>query len=171
MINVRLERPEDIPHVRIVNKKAFGQHMETDLVEKLRYACPDVLSLVAEEVGCIVGHIMSTSVMIDYQGAKVEGMGLAPMAVHPSHQRQGIGSKLVRKGLEILENRECPFVIVLDYQEYYPRFGFEPASKYNIESQWEGIPDEAFLISVFDKNVLRNVKGIARYRDEFNEGM
>lgn len=171
MISVRLEKSEDIPQVRTVNSEAFGQPTEANIVDKLRQACSDALFLIAEEDGKIVGHITFTPVVIDNQKAKVEGMGLAPMAVLPSRQRQGIGSKLVRRGLDILQDRGCPYVIVLGHPEYYPRFGFKPASKYNIRCQWERIPDEAFMILVFDQSTLRNVSGVAMYRDEFNEAM
>ncbi len=171
MIDVRFETPRDIPRVHDINEEAFGQPMEADLVDRLRISCPDALSLVADDDGIIVGHIMFSPVVINDGERKIQGMGLAPMAVQPSRQRQGIGSRLVEKGLEILRERGCSYVIVLGHPEYYPKFGFEPASRYGIESQWEEIPDEAFLILVIDQSALRNVKGIARYRDEFDEAM
>jgi putative acetyltransferase len=171
MISVRLEKSEDISQVRIVNLEAFGQPAEADLVDKLRQACDDALFLVAEEDDRIVGHIAFTPVVIANRKAKVEGMGLAPMAVLPGRQRQGIGSKLVRRGLDILRKRDCPYVIVLGHPAYYPRFGFEPASGYNISCQWQGIPDDTFMIFVFDQITLQNVSGVAKYRDEFNEAM
>lgn len=93
------------------------------------------------------------------------------MAVIPDRQRQGIGSMLIRKGLQILHDRGCPFVIVLGHPEYYRRFGFEPASKYNLKSQWDEVPGEAFMIVVFDHDSLQNISGVVRYRDEFNEVM
>ena len=101
--------------------------------------------------------------------SRIEGMGLGPMAVLPNRQRQGIGSGLVRKGLEILRGRGCPFVIVIGHPDYYPRFGFEPASNYAIKSQWEGIPDQAFMILVFDRKIVSDISGVARYRHEFND--
>ena len=168
---IRQENPNDITQVRKLNELAFGQPAEADLVDKLRKACPDALSLVAEEKGRIVGHIIFTTVVIDNNGQLIQGMGLAPMAVLPENQKQGIGSQLVRKGLEILGERGCPFVVVVGHPEYYPRFGFESASKCSIRSQWDGIPDEAFMIVIFDQNAMKSAKGMARYRDEFNEAM
>jgi putative acetyltransferase len=135
MIYIRLETPRDISRVHDINEKAFGQSLEADLVDRLRRSCPDALSLVAEEDGLILGHIMFTPVVINDRERKIRGMGLAPMAVQPVRQRQGIGSKLVVEGLEILRDRGCPYVIVLGHPEYYPKFGFEPASRYGIESQ------------------------------------
>ena len=171
MINIRLEKPEDVQQVRSIHERAFRQPTEADAVDRLRLTCPEALSVVAEDDGRIVGHILFTPVIIDSPKRKVEGMGLAPMAVLPKCQRQGIGSKLVEHCLKILRERGCPFVIVLGHPEYYPRFGFVPASTYKIISQWENVPDESFMIIVFDEEILQGVSGVARYRDEFNKAM
>jgi len=168
VMTIRPERPEDASQVRHVNELAFGQPLEADLVDKLRQACPDSLSLVAED-DAIVGHILFTSVVIENGGRRLVGMGLAPMAVLPSHQRQGIGSELVRRGLDILRERNCPFVVVVGHPEYYPRFGFKPASTHGFASQWEGVPDAAFMILILDAHAMAGVSGVARYRDEFSE--
>jgi putative acetyltransferase len=168
MITIRPERPEDASQVRQVNELAFGQPTEANLVERLRQACTDSLSLVAEE-DAVVGHILFTPVVVEGAGRRVLGMGLAPMAVLPDRQRQGIGSQLVRRGLDILRERGCPFVVVVGHPEYYPRFGFEPASLHGLACQWEGVPDAASMVLFLDANALEGVSGVARYRDEFNE--
>ena len=98
-------------------------------------------------------------------------MGLAPLEVLPTHQRKGIGTALVQHGLRILRERGCPFVIVLGHPSYYPRFEFEPASRYGLKSQWEGVPGEAFMVIVFDREAMCGVQGVARYRDEFDQAM
>jgi putative acetyltransferase len=98
-------------------------------------------------------------------------MGLAPVAVLPEFQNRGIGSELTRRGIEILRGMEAPFIIVLGHAEYYPRFGFEKASRYGIVSQWGGIPDEAFMILILNSEAMESVSGVARYRNEFNEAM
>jgi putative acetyltransferase len=90
------------------------------------------------------------------------------MAVLPDRQRQGIGSQLVRRGVEILEERRCPFVVVVGHPEYYPRFGFKPASRHGLASQWEGMPEAAFMVMVLDRDAMAGVSGVAKYRDEFN---
>ena len=119
----------------------------------------------------IVGHILFSPATIEGEKEIVVGMGLAPMAVLPELQRQGIGSELVKNGIERLKKIQCPFVIVLGHPEYYPRFGFERASLYKISSQWDGIPDEAFMIIAFDRGTIPEAGGIAWYRSEFDEAM
>jgi putative acetyltransferase len=163
---VREERPEDIHGIHDVNERAFGQPQEADLVDKLRRNCNDVLSLVAVEQNQVVGHILFSPATVESQERTVHGMGLAPMAVQPEYQRQGVGASLVRKGITKLESKGCPFVIVLGHASYYPRFGFEPASRYRIRSEWE-VPDNAFMILVLDKSEMEGISGLARYRPEF----
>jgi putative acetyltransferase len=90
------------------------------------------------------------------------------MAVLPEYQKQGIGSELVRAGRSKLKKKRCPFVLVLGHAEYYPRFGFEPASRYGIRSQWE-VPDEAFMILVLSEAEMKGISGVAKYRQEFDE--
>jgi len=91
------------------------------------------------------------------------------MAVLPERQRQGVGSQLVRRGLDILRERECPFVVVVGHPEFYPRFGFEAASSHGLVSQWDGVPDAAFMVVVLDATAMATASGVARYRAEFNE--
>ena len=171
MITVRSETLEDIRSVRLLNKQAFEQPTEADIVDKLRQACPEALSFVAVDEGRIVGHIMFTPAVIECGNKVIHGMALAPMAVLPDRQCEGIGTTLVNHGLKVLQERCCPFVIVLGYPEYYPRFGFERASVHNITSQWEGVPDDAFMILIFDKVAIEGISGVARYREEFDEAI
>jgi putative acetyltransferase len=168
MTLIRHETPEDIPLISSAIEQAFKRDAEARLAEKLRQACVDHISLVADDNGTIVGHIMFTPVLIK-NGKEVQGMGLAPMSVLPARQRRGIGTQLVKSGLQILRKKGCPFVIVLGHPAYYPRFGFQPASRFNIKSQWEGVPDEAFMILVLEEEAMQNVSGIAMFRDEFNQ--
>lgn len=168
MTTVRPEKPEDAPGVRHINRVAFDQPAEADLVDRLRSTCAESLSLVAED-DTLVGHILFTPVVVQGARRRVVGMGLAPMAVLPDRQRQGIGSQLVTGGLEILRGRGCPFLVVVGHPEYYPRFGFEPASRHGLASQWDGIRDEAFMVLILDAPAMAGLSGVARYRDEFNE--
>ena len=169
MITIRAEHPQDFAGVRYVNELAFGQPLEANLVEKVREGCPEALSLVADEGDRVVGHILFTPVVVEQGTRRTLGMGLAPMAVVPERQRQGIGSQLVRRGLEILRQRACPFVIVVGHPDYYPRFGFEPASKYELRCQWESVPNQAFMAMILDGAAMAGVSGVATYRPEFSE--
>ena len=110
---------------------------------------------------------MFSPVTIETQEGMIEGMGLAPMAVLPELQNQGIGTKFVKEGLRIINNTICPFVIVFGHEKYYPRFGFQRASKYGLKSQWGEVPDEAFMAMILDDSLMEGVPGIVRYRDEF----
>ena len=169
MIEIHKEGPCDQAAIHHLNEVAFEDGAEAAVVDKLRASCGNYVSFVAVDQGTVVGHILFTPVTIDNSNSI--GMGLAPMAVLPSHQRKGIGSQLVLHGIGHLHQTGCPFIIVLGHPEYYPRFGFEMASHYKLLSQWEGVPDEAFMSLVFDKAALPKAGGIARYRGEFDETM
>ncbi|HUG43923.1 MAG TPA: N-acetyltransferase [Acidobacteriota bacterium] len=168
LFTIRSERPEDASQVRRVNEQAFGGTGEADLVDRLRLACADSLSLVAED-DVVAGHILFTPVVLESARRRVVGMGLAPMAVLPDRQREGIGSQLLRRGLDMLRERGCPFVVVIGHPEYYPRFGFVPASVHGLSSQWESVPDEAFMVLVLDERVMKEASGVIIYKDEFNQ--
>jgi putative acetyltransferase len=171
MVEVRIEQPEDIDAVRLVNDQAFGQPGEGRIVDRLREDCNGILSLVAISNHQIAGHILFSPATLETQGRVIEGMGLAPMAVLPEFQNRGIGSELVTEGLRIIKGMKYPFVIVLGHAKYYPRFGFQTASKRGLQSQWEGVPDEAFMVLVLNESTMKDVSGIVRYREEFDEAM
>ena len=171
MISIRPEQPHDIAAVRAVNEAAFGDTAEATIVDSLRNACPEAVSLVAVEDDQVLGHIFFSPVLVSGEHDVPPGMGLAPMAVLPARQRQGIGSMLVQTGIDVIRKRNCPFIIVLGHPEYYPRFGFVPASQHALSSQWDGIPDEAFMVLILDEAAMAEVSGTASYRDEFDQAM
>jgi len=170
MIKIREENKADVTGIREINVKAFGQSEEADIIDKLRSNCTLFISLIAELDNKIVGYILFTLVTIESENGMIEGTGLAPMAILPGYQKQGIGASLVEEGFKRINQNRCPFVVVLGHSDYYPRFGFEPASKYGVRCEWE-VPDEAFMIKIFDKSKLDKITGIAKYRIEFNESM
>lgn len=170
MIKICEEQSQDIKAIREVNIRAFDQNQEADLVDKLRQNCDDLMSLVAIIQNQIVGHILFSLAKIESEDKTIRGMALAPMAVLPEYQRQGIGSELIRTGIARLKSKGCPFIIVLGHAEYYPRFGFKPASRYGIRSEWDA-PDDAFMILVLNESEIQDITGVARYQPEFAEAV
>jgi len=165
---IREERPEDVEAVRRINDAAFGQPDEGRIVDALRENCRELISLVALDEKEVVGHILFSPTELRGEHGVLVGIGLAPMAVSPDHQRRGVGSALVEHGLRLLRDRLCPYVVVLGHPEYYPRFGFERASAHGVAPQWDGIPDEAFMLKVLGPPGLGGVRGTLHYRDEFS---
>ena len=168
-ISIREERADDIHQVSSVNDAAFGQPTEGHIVDRLRGADGEVVSLVAVLDEKVVGHIFFSSVTVETELGLIKGVGLAPMAVVPGHQREGVGSKLVTEGLKKIRKEGYPFVVVLGHETYYPRFGFRPASEYGLKCQWEGVPDDVFMAIIYDKDRMKSVSGTVYYRKEFNE--
>jgi putative acetyltransferase len=144
---LREERPADAAAIRVVLEAAFPTCAEADLVERIRAAGavrPD-LSLVAELGGAVVGHILLSPVTLETGGGPEAVLELAPMAVVPDHQREGIGSALVIAGLDAAEVRDEPLVLVLGHPWFYPRFGFRPASAFGIRAPRD-VPAAAFMV-------------------------
>ena len=162
-IEIRRERPFDIPAIRHVNKRAFGQNQEANIVDALRANGAAVLSLVATLNDRVVGHIMYSPAEV----GQLTGVGLGPMAVLPEHQRQGIGSTLIEAGTEQLKGAGCPFIVVVGHADYYPRFGFRPARLLGLTCEWD-VPDDVFLMLVLDPGKMQGISGTAKYRTEFS---
>lgn len=164
LIEIREEHPDDVAAVREVNRRAFGQDQESNIVDALRTNRAALLSLVATVNDQVVGHIMFSPLTV---GENVNAVALGPMAVAPEYQRQGIGTKLIEAGDRKIKEAGYPFIIVVGHAEYYPRFGFRLASEYGIECEWD-VPDQAFMLLVLDEVKMQSVSGLAKYRHEFS---
>lgn len=161
-------RPEvaaDRAAVGDVVAAAFGRADEAELVERLRDACPDAVSLVAVVEDEIVGHVMMTPVHV----GTVAGAALAPLAVRPSRQRCGIGAALVRAGLAAAGSGGAAFVVVLGDPAYYGRFGFAPAAPAGLLCPFPGVPDAAWQALPLKPAALAGVPGAVRYARPFSE--
>lgn len=166
-MHIRTEEKRDMDAVRTVNKAAFGTPAEANLVSVLRKQVTPIVSLVAEDDGFIIGHIMfSPVVLLEHPGLKI--MGLAPVAVVPGHQRRGVGSSLVRAGLAACKRLGFGAVVVVGHPKYYPRFGFSPASGYGIGCEYE-VPDEAFMLLELRPGYLQGKSGTVRYHAAFDK--
>jgi putative acetyltransferase len=164
-VEVRAERPTDVGDVRRVNLNAFDTSLEADLVDALREQAQPIISLVADDA-TIVGHILFSPVTLSSH-PEVAIMGLAPMAVTPQRQRQGIGSALVRAGIDECRRLGCAGVVVLGHARYYPRFGFMPASSgFGLVSEYD-VPDDVFMALELVPGMLRGKTGTIRYHAAF----
>ncbi len=167
MAVIRHEALEDMAAVHRLEQEAFGRAEEANLVDALRRRRAFTLSLVAVKDDQVVGHILFSPVTIESGDSSFEAVGLGPMAVLPSHQRQGIGSQLVRAGLEECRKAGHAIVIVLGHPNFYPRFGFSPSKSYGI--RWENdVPDEVFMVAELRPGALAGRSGIVRYQPEFS---
>ena len=163
---IRAEKENDRDAVYAVNSSAFETPSEANLVGALLEQAQPVVSLVAEDNGEVVGHIMFSPVALSgYPDLKV--MGLAPMAVAPEHHRKGIGSALVRAGLEQCEQLGFAAVVVLGHPEYYPRFGFSPSFRFGIDSEYE-VPEDVFMAMELQPGALSGKTGRVKYHAAFS---
>ena len=144
-IVIRKEESQDVDHVREVLRAAFPTDAESRLVDALRLHGKAVISLVAVSDDRVIGHILFSPVSTTPPDV-FEGVGLAPVAVHPDLQSRGIGSALIREGLRLCREFKYDYCVVLGDPKYYRRFGFEKASQFGIQNEY-GVDDEFMLIS------------------------
>jgi putative acetyltransferase len=163
---IRAEKESDRNVVYTVNVSAFETPSEANLVDALREQASPVVSLVAESGGKVIGHIMFSPVSLPGH-LNVKLMGLGPMAVAPEHQRNGVGSALVRAGLEQCTELGFSAVVVLGHPEYYPRFGFSPSSRFGIDSEYE-VPEDAFMAIELHAKALSGKTGKVKYHAAFS---
>ena len=144
MLLIRPERPFDFEAIDDVVRGAFEGETEVRLVHRIRGGEGYVpkLSLVADDDGEIVGHIMLS--YVELAGRKV--LQLSPLAVKPGRQNEGIGDALSRDALQRADEELEPLVLVLGHPNYYPRFGFEPARSLGIEPPDDAITDGPWMV-------------------------
>jgi putative acetyltransferase len=163
---VRAEQTGDAEAIAAVNDRANGGTDESRIVTALRRSGHADISLVAEHDGRIAGHILFSPVRVEVPGPPVAALGLAPMAVLPEFQRQGIGSRLVEAGLAECGRRGCQLVVVLGHPHFYGRFAFRPARLLGLSSEYPEAGD-AFMALELTSGVLSGRTGMVRYRPEF----
>lgn len=163
---IRAETLEDHESVHRVNELAFPTPGEANLVDALRENAHPYISLVAIDEDRVVGHIFFSPVTIESATDSFTAMGLAPMAVLPEHQRQGIGTLLVREGLRECQRIGHDVVVVLGHPEYYPRFGFVRASSKSLRSEYD-VRDEVFMVAELMPGALNGRTGLVKYHPEF----
>jgi putative acetyltransferase len=163
-MNIRTEAASEAAAIQSVHQSAFPTAAEARLVDALRDAGKLRVSLVAEVEGELVGHVAFSPVTLEgmTEGA---GVGLAPLAVVPDRQRQGVGGRLVREGLAACAAGGFGFVVVLGDPAYYGRFGFAAASRWGLQDEYGG--GEAFMALELLPGAIPSRGGRVRYADEF----
>lgn len=170
MVTIRSEIWDDYDKIYEINKQAFDGEVEARLVNNLRKTEGFVpqLSLIAIKNNEIVGHILFSIIHIQKGDNKVPILALAPMAVLPKYQNQGIGSSLVKEGLRKCKETKFQAVVLVGHPEYYPRFGFTPANKKGLKLPFEA-PNNAFMVYELVPGALRGVSGTIVYPAEFTD--
>jgi len=162
-IVIQKESPENHLAIHEVLCACFKRDAEGELVKALRAGGRAILSLVALHKEDVVGHVMFTPVTTS-PPSKPKGLGLAPLAVKPEYQRQGIGAQLVDKGLRKCAKLGYDYVVLLGNPKYYQRFGFRKASDYFIQNEY-GV-DEPFMLVKLTNCDLQY--GLVKYCSEFS---
>jgi|SRR5579871_592482 len=150
--------------IHAVIEAAFGGSDEADLVDQLRPSEYSILSLLAELDGRVIGHILFSRMWIDTSAGRVSAVALAPVAVRPDHQREGIGSLLIERGLDLMRARGEEIAIVVGHPEYYPRFGFSTEKARFLRSPF---PGEAFMALELREGALQGIEGSVVYPPAF----
>jgi len=165
---IREERPPDFDAVREVLVAAFQGEAELRLVERLRAWAKVTVSMVAEEHGRILGHVLFSPISIDTAKGQRPAFALAQLAMLPAFQRLGIGSALVSAGLARLRELRAERVLVVGDPAYYARFGFVPASRIGVKCPLPA-PEEAFMALELVRGAFSGCAGTARYGHEFDD--
>ena len=163
MVTIRAEQEQDWDEVWAVEAAAFGREDEAQVVERLRENGKVVVSLVAEANGRLVGHILFSPVTI---GQQCQGVGLGPLAVLPEWQKKGVGKQLSMAGIAACRQLGHTRLVVLGHPTYYPRFGFVPASRFGLHSEYD-VPDEVFMAQELEEGAFAGCAGLVRYAPEF----
>lgn len=168
-LHVRVEGEGDHAAVRSLNRAAFEGAGEADLVDRLREV-PGVISLVASQSGAVVGHAFFTPVRVEGEGDAEHwsAMALGPMAVRPDRQRGGVGTTLMKAGLEACRDAGEGVCFVLGHPAYYPRAGFRSAPPLGLTCQWP-VPDDVFMVAEVEAGALKGRTGRVHYDPVFDE--
>lgn len=168
-ISIRPEQPADIDDVYELNQLVFEQDNEARLIDHVRQGPHFIseLSLVAYSDEKLIGYILFSQITIANGDYRHQSLGLTSMVVHPAYQKRGVGAKLITYGLQRATDLGYTDVFVFGHEFYFPKFGFLPATKWNIRPPFE-VPAEVFMGLELEPNALKHVSGIVEFPIEFS---
>lgn len=166
---IRRARAEDDEAIDSVIRAAFagtefGHQGEAELVRMIDADGDVMVSLVAEQGGAVVGHVLFSRMDIEADGIALSGAGLAPVSVAPDSQGQGIGDALIRAGLDALRAQGVAISFVLGHESYYPRFGYSSELAARFASPFAG---PHFMAMMLDSDAAWPLGGRADYASAF----
>ena len=164
-MKIRTETARDIEAIERVVASAFPTNAEAALVNALRAARKLRVSLIAERAGSVVGHVALSPVTLEPPHRSISLLGLAPVAVLPEFQRQGIGSALIEHGLEACRNLKIDGVVVLGEPAFYGRFGFRSASGFGLSNEYSA--GDAFMALELQMSCFAGINALAQYAPQF----
>lgn len=167
-LNTEYNKTEEIIQKAFLNEE-YSDKKEHLLVNRIRKSDAFIpeLSLVALNQGeDVIGHILLSKIKIKDGDIEVDSLALAPVSVTPEYQKKGIGSQLIHAALKNAKDLGYRSVIVLGHKDYYPKFGFKPASFWHIQAPFE-VPDEVFMALELTPNSLEKVQGVVHYSKAF----
>lgn len=159
---IRDAAARDFPAIRAIVRHAFGRADEADLVERLRDDGDVLVEMVAGDARGLSGHILYSRLMIERDEDVVDAAALAPLAVLPAFQKQGIGAALIEAGNARCGELGLGAVLVLGHRDYYPRFGFSAEKTLTLNAPFAG---PSFMGLEFKHNALAG--GRVRYARAF----
>lgn len=161
---VRQESPTDINGIHALHAASFPTSAEADLVDALRASGRLHISLVADDDGQVVGHVVFSPVTVQHDNAAA-GAGLGPIAVQWSHRRRGVAAALVEEGFRRCRIAAVGWVVVLGDPKYYSRFGFRPAREFGLFDEFGG--GDAFMAIELTPGAIPRDAGLVKYAPEF----
>ena len=167
-LKIRAEAPADYNELFHLHYTAFGEREdESRLSERIRESQEFIpeLSLVALSNNLIVGHALFSKAVVVNNDTQHEVIILAPIGVKPEFQKQGVGSALIRKGLQLAKELNYSHIFLIGHPTYYPKFGFEPARPYGFELIQFNVPNEVFMVAHLREDV--KLDGELRYPKSF----
>lgn len=163
-LQIRSFTPADTAAVRDVHVTAFSTPVEAELVKALHAGGHAPISLVAEEDGKIVGHILFSRLSLQIDDRPISALALAPVAVRPEYQKSGVGSALIRAGHDQAQRDGWEASIVLGEPAYYRKFGYDASAVAHIASPYAG---EYLMGLELAAGALRGENGTMTYAEPF----